>query len=357
MTAATLDAPGAVRGENAFDPALILPFLQAHIPDLASGPLSLQQFAGGASNLTYLLKVGERELILRRPPAGTKAKSAHDMGREFRVQQRLAPHFPCPTPLAYCEDESLIGSTFYVMEKLSGIILRRELPKGLSYTEQEARVLCEGFVDTLVRLHTLDYAGLGLSDMGKPEGYVARQVSGWCERFGKAHTDDVPKCENIMAWLKAHQPADCPRPAIIHNDYRFDNVVLSPVDNTTIIGVLDWEMATLGDPLMDLGSALAYWVEFRDPSQMQTIRMQPSYLPGMLTREEFVARYAAKTGLVIGNFDFYYVFGLFRLAVIAQQIYYRYKLGQTSNPKFQVFGLFVTVLSQVAEKVIAQSKL
>ena len=243
------------------------------------------------------------------------------------------------------------------MEKLSGVILRRDLPKGLSYTPAQAQNLCEGFIDTLVCLHTLDYAGLGLSDMGKPEGYVARQVSGWCDRFGKAMTDDVPKCENIMAWLREKQPADCPRPAIIHNDYRFDNVVLSPADNTTIIGVLDWEMATLGDPLMDLGSALAYWIEARDPAQMQSIRMQPSFIPGMLTRDEFVARYAEKTGLEIGNFDFYYVFGLFRLAVIAQQIYYRFKLGQTSNPKFQVFGLFVTVLAQVADGVIAKSKL
>lgn len=357
MTAANLDSPGAVRGENAFDPALILPFLQSQIPGLSNGPLELQQFAGGASNLTYLLKIGERELILRRPPAGTKAKSAHDMGREFRVQQRLSPHFPCPRPLAYCEDESLIGSTFYVMEKLSGIILRRDLPKGLAYTPEQARLLCEGFVDTLVRLHTLDYQGLGLADMGKPEGYVARQVSGWCERFAKAHTDDVPKCESIMAWLRAHQPADCARAGIIHNDYRFDNVVLSPTDNTTIIGVLDWEMATLGDPLMDLGSALAYWVQADDSPQMQSIRMQPSFIPGMLTRDQFVARYAEMTGLQIGNFDFYYVFGLFRLAVIAQQIYYRYKLGQSKNPKFQVFGMFVTVLSQVAEKVIGTSKL
>lgn len=354
-TVIPLDTAGAVRSENAFDPALILPFLRQTIPGLPEGEVSLQQFPGGASNLTYLLRIGPKELILRRPPAGTKAKTAHDMGREFRIQQRLAPHFPCPKPLAYCEDESLIGSTFYVMEKLQGVILRRDLPRGLSYSAEQARTLCEGFIDTLVRLHSLDYQALGLSDLGKPEGYVARQVKGWCERFEKAHTDDVPRCEGIMAWLKAKQPPDCPRAAIIHNDYRFDNVVLSPEQPTHIIGVLDWEMATLGDPLMDLGSALAYWVEAGDPAQMQTIRMQPSFIPGMLTRAEIVARYQAKTGLTVSNFDFYYVFGLFRLAVIAQQIYYRYKHGQTTNPKFQMFGVFVTVLSQVADKAIAQS--
>lgn len=354
MTASLLDAPGVVRDENAFDPALILPFLKSQIADLPTGTVELKQFSGGASNLTYLLTVGGREMILRRPPAGTKAKSAHDMGREFRIMQRLKPHFPCPTPLAYCEDESLIGSPFYVMEKLTGVILRRDPPKGLSYTSDQARQLCHNLLDAQIRLHLIDYQAAGLDDLGRPEGYVARQIKGWCERFEKVHTDDVPKCETIMAWLKAHQPADCPRSALIHNDYRFDNVVLSPADNLSIIGVLDWEMATLGDPLMDLGSSLAYWVQPGDSPQMQALRMQPSHLPGMLTREQIVSYYAEKTGITVSNPDYYYVFGLFRLGVIAQQIYYRYKLGQTTNPRVQMFGTFVTVLSEAAEKVIAR---
>lgn len=356
MSSALLDAPGSVRDENAFDPALILPFLQSQVADLPSGGVELKQFSGGASNLTYLLTVGGREMILRRPPAGTKAKSAHDMGREFRIMQRLRPHFPCPTPLAYCEDESLIGSTFYVMEKLTGVILRRDPPKGLSYSPEQAEKLCHNLIDMQIKLHLLDYQSAGLDDLGKPEGYVARQIKGWCERFEKAWTDDVPRCEAIMAWLKANEPADCPRSALIHNDYRFDNVVLSPTDNQTIIGVLDWEMATLGDPLMDLGSTLAYWVQTTDSQQMQALRMQPSQLPGMLTREQIMDYYSAKTGIAVTKPDYYYVFGLFRLGVIAQQIYYRYKLGQTSNPRLQMFGMFVTVLSQVAEKVIAKAR-
>jgi aminoglycoside phosphotransferase (APT) family kinase protein len=354
--AAPLDQPGAVRDENNFDPARILPFLKSQIPDLRDGPLELKQFQGGASNVTYQLTIGGREMILRRPPAGTKAKSAHDMGREFRIMQKLHPVFPCPRPLAYCEDESLIGSTFYVMEKLAGIILRRDLPKGFTYSPDEARQLCTNLLDTQIRLHTLDYAAVGLGDLGKPQGYVERQVTGWCERFEKAWTDDVPKCEALMAWLKDHMPPDSPRPGVIHNDYRFDNVVLDPRDRLTIIGVLDWEMATLGDPLMDLGSSLAYWVQPGDPPQAQTLRMQPSHLPGMLTRDEIMSYYAEKTGAQIRNPDFYYVFGLFRLAVIAQQIYYRFKLGQTKNPRFQAFGLFVSVLSQVADGVINKSK-
>ncbi|MDR3418536.1 MAG: phosphotransferase family protein [Nevskia sp.] len=355
--AAVLDQPGAVREENNFDPARILPFLQSKIAGLADGPLELKQFQGGASNVTYLLKVGEREMILRRPPAGTKAKTAHDMGREFRILQRLNPHFPCPKPLAYCEDQSLIGSDFYVMEKFQGVILRRDLPKGLSYTPEQARQLCLNLIDTLIRLHTLDYEKAGLADLGKPAGYVERQVSGWCERFEKVITDDVPKYATVMAWIKAKRPPDSPRPGIIHNDYRFDNVVLSPRDNATIIGVLDWEMATLGDPLMDLGNSLAYWVQRDDPQFMQPVRMQPCNIPGMLSRDEIVRYYAERTGREIGNYDFYHVFGLFRLAVIAQQIYYRFKLGQTTNPKFQAFGVFVTVLSRVAEAVIEKSAL
>jgi aminoglycoside phosphotransferase (APT) family kinase protein len=355
METTTLDQPGKVRDENAFDPAVILPFLKSKIPDLPEGPLELKQFSGGASNLTFQLDAGNRSMILRRPPAGTKPKSGHDMGREFRVLSALHPHFPCPKPLAYCEDTSLIGAPFYVMEKLEGIILRRDPPKGVSYTPEQARQLCLNLLDTQIRLHTLDYRAIGLGDLGHPEGYVERQVNGWCDRYVKARTDDVPDCSGIMDWLKAHRPPDSPRPGIIHNDYRFDNVVLDPDDRLTIIGVLDWEMCTLGDPLMDLGSSLAYWVQPGDAAPMQTLRMQPSNLPGMLTREQIIEYYAGKTGLEVRNPDFYYVFGLFRLGVIAQQIYYRWKLGQTKNPRFQAFGMFVSVLAQIADGIIQKS--
>lgn len=354
---ARLDQAGQVRGENTFDPALILPFLKSRIADLEDGALALKQFQGGASNLTYQLSVGSREMILRRPPSGTKPKSGHDMGREYRVLSALHAHFPCPRPLAYCEDESLIGAAFYVMEKIQGVILRRDVPKEIVYSPEQARKLCTNLLDMQIRLHQLDYAATGLADLGHPEGYVARQIKGWCERFAKARTDDVPACENIMNWLRLHTPPDSARPALIHNDYRFDNVILDPADNLSIIGVLDWEMCTLGDPLMDLGSSLAYWVQPNDSKPMQALRMQPTHLPGMLTRDEIVNYYAEKTGRPIGNYDFYYVFGMFRLAVIAQQIYYRWKLGQTKNPRYQAFGMFVTVLAQVSEDVIQKSSL
>ena len=350
-----LDQPGTVRDENRFDPAQILPFLKSQVPGLPDGPATLQQFQGGASNLTFQLTVGDREMILRRPPAGTKPRSGHDMAREFQVLTALHGHFPVPRPLAYCEDAALIGAPFYVMEKLRGVILRRDPPRELRYDPAQARQLCLNLVDTLIRLHAIDYAAIGLGELGKPEGYVGRQVGGWCDRFQKAWTDDVPRCEELMDWLHLHRPPDSTRPAIIHNDYRFDNVVLDPRDNLTIIGVLDWEMCTLGDPLMDLGSALAYWVQPGDAPPMQAVRMQPSNLPGMLTREQIADHYGEKTGRDIPNLDFYYVFGLFRLAVIAQQIYYRWKLGQTKNPRFQSFGMFVAVLSQVADAVMQKS--
>jgi aminoglycoside phosphotransferase (APT) family kinase protein len=355
MNSALLDQAGEVRAENALDASAIAAFLRDKVPGLPARPLEVRQFAGGASNLTYELRAGERAMILRRPPSGTRPKTGHDMKREFRVLSGLHGHFPVPRPLAYCEDESVIGAPFYVMEKVAGVILRRDLPKGFAYSPEQACQLCLNLLDTQIRLHQLDYKAIGLGDLGHPEGYVERQVNGWCERFEKAWTDDVPKCEAIMAWLKAHRPPDAPKPGIIHNDYRFDNVVLDPGDMLTIIGVLDWEMCTIGDPLMDLGSSLAYWVQPGDPPQMQSLRMQPSHLPGMLTREQIAEHYSAKTGLVVGNVDFYYVFGLFRLGVIAQQIYYRWKLGQTKNPRFQMFGMFVSVLAQVAEKVISRA--
>ncbi|HLL04403.1 MAG TPA: phosphotransferase family protein [Myxococcaceae bacterium] len=327
-------------------------WLAQQAPEL-TGTAQITQFSGGSSNLTYLVRLGERELILRRPPFGTKAKTAHDMGREFRVLSALHRVFPyAPRPVLYCEDESVMGSPFYVMERIHGTILRRELPEGLTLGPEQARALCESLLDVQVALHRVDVKAAGLADFGKPEGYVRRQVEGWSERYRKARTQDAPEAESIMKWLGEHQPTESGRSALIHNDYKFDNVVLDPANPLRIIGVLDWEMATLGDPLMDLGCSLAYWVQSDDPPDLQQIRMLPTHLPGMMTRRELLARYAEKSGIPTGDFHFYYVFGLFRLAVIAQQIYYRYANGQTTNKRFAQFGQIVTVLCRNAERVI-----
>ncbi len=283
------------------------------------------------------------------PPRGTKAATAHDMGREFRVLERLRPVFPlCPRPLLACDDVSILGAPFYVMERLRGLILRRDLPAGLTYTRGAARRLCENLVDTQVRLHAIEWQAAGLAELGHPVGYVERQVRGWNERYRRARTADVPDGERVMAWLDGNRPPDTPRPAIVHNDYRLDNVVLDPADATTIRGVLDWEMATIGDPLMDLGCSLAYWVEADDPPELERLRLQPSHLPGMLSRREMVERYGERSGRDAADISFYEIFGLFRLAVIAQQIYYRYARGETTSPRAAALGGFVPILLAAA---------
>jgi aminoglycoside phosphotransferase (APT) family kinase protein len=318
----------------------------------------VEQFPSGFSNLTYLIKVGGTDLVLRRPPFGRKAKTAHDMGREYRILTALNPVFPyCPKPLVYTEDESVMGCPFYVMERIEGIIMRKNLPRGLELSPDQMRTLCENLLDVQFQLHSIDYKAIGLDGFGKPEGYVKRQVQGWSERYRAAWTPDAPTFERVMQWLQDNMPRDFDRPGIIHNDYKFDNVVLNPDNPLEIIGVLDWEMATIGDPLMDLGSSLGYWVQADDPDDFQAARMLPTNLPGALTRAEMVRRYADKAGISIDNFDFYLCFGLFRLAVIAQQIYYRFYHGQTKDERFKMLIFAIHILESAANKTMAQSSL
>jgi len=351
-----IDTPKKIReGEELNIPA-IEKFLKEYIPGL-EGNLVVEQFPSGYSNLTYLIKVGKKELVLRRPPFGTKAKTAHDMKREYKILNALNPVFHyCPKPLIYTEDTSIMGCPFYVMERIKGIILRRDLPEGLSFKPEEARKLCENMLDVHLELHSIDYKKIGLADFGKPEGYVKRQVEGWTGRYRNAKTDDAPDFEEVIRWLHDNMPEESKKSCIIHNDYKFDNIVLSPEDPLKIIGVLDWEMATIGDPLMDLGSSLAYWVQADDPPEFQAIRMMPTNIPGAMTRDELVQRYAEKSGVKIDNFDFYYCFGLFRLAGIAQQIYYRYYHKQTKDDRFALLIFAVKALEEAALRVIRHNR-
>jgi len=352
-----IDDARTVRSGEELDADALLAFFREHAPELV-GELEIRQFPGGASNLTYLLKVDGHEYVLRRPPFGSNVKSAHDMGREYEVLRRLQGKFPyAPRPLVHCTDESVIGAEFYVMERIQGLIIRRDLPKGMDLPPEKAQRLCESLLDVQAELHTIDIDAAGMRDFGKPRGYIERQVKGWNDRFRKAKTDDVPDCEPLMTWLEEKMPADTGREAIIHNDYKLDNVLLDPDDPTRIIGVLDWEMATLGDPVMDFGCSMAYWVQADDPEPLQRIRMAPTHLEGMLTREQMVARYQEKTGIEVSDFDYYYVFGMFRLAVIAQQIYKRYVEGKTRDERFAAFGIFVQILNAACEQVIDKSKL
>jgi aminoglycoside phosphotransferase (APT) family kinase protein len=354
------DEAVGVRDEDAFDVEAVAAWLRAHADAAVVAPGELdttpqvRQFPGGASNLTYLLSYPVRDLILRRPPVGAKAKGAHDMNREFTIQSRLRPVFGyVPDMVAFCDDQDVIGSDFYVMQRLAGTILRQDLPPGLTLTEADARSLCLNFLDVLVELHAVEPARAGLDELGKGSGYVARQVGGWSDRYRKARTDNVGDYERVMAWLDANRPDDVAT-CVIHNDFRLDNVVLAADDPLRVVGVLDWEMATLGDPLMDLSGALAYWVQADDDESYSAIRRQPSHLPGMLSRAEMVDYYTSRRGLTVTpeQWRFYEVFGLFRLGVIAQQIYYRYHHGQTTNEAYAVFLDVATYLETRCNRLI-----
>ncbi|MFC3151705.1 phosphotransferase family protein [Litoribrevibacter euphylliae] len=357
QTAETLiDQATDIREGETLDLNALVPYLKSQLPELEGIP-KVRQFPGGASNLTYLLQYSGKDLILRRPPFGTIAKSAHDMIREAQVIQSLKPVYPyVPEVQVICEDHSVIGCDFYVMERLVGIIPRQDLPKGLNLTEGDTRKLCMNVVDKLIELHSIDPVTSDLTSLGKGEGYVKRQISGWSDRYRKAITDNASGFEGVMKWLDEKQPKDIAN-RVIHNDYRFDNVVLNPDNPFEVIGVLDWEMATLGDPLMDLGNSLAYWIEADDDPQMQFMRRQPTHLKGMMTRKEVVDYYMDKTGFSVPCFDFYEIYGLFRLAVIIQQIYYRYHHGQTQDKRFANFIHAANYLEQRCMKLIEKSQL
>jgi len=343
------DGARGVRDGEALDVERLAKFLGAN-------DVEVQQFPGGHSNLTYLVKVDGAERVLRRPPFGAKIKTAHDMGREYRVLSALAPVYPkAPRPVAYCEDPDVLGAPFYLMERLRGVILRKDLPPGETLSPSTARRLCELLVDALVELHAIDYVAAGLGELGKPAGYVERQVKGWTERYTNAQTDDIPVVEEVAKWLDGHRPPDG-APALIHNDFKFDNLILSPgLDQ--IIGVLDWEMTTLGDARMDLGTSLSYWVEARDPPPMHMMRFGLTMLPGMLTRQEIVARYEERSGRAVGDAVFYYAYGLFKTSVVAQQIYQRYAKGLTKDARFAVFIQGVRALSEQAAATIERGAL
>ncbi len=353
------DAAVDVRDEDAFDVDAVTSWLADNADGVPEGKPDVRQFPGGASNLTYLLSWPSRDLILRRPPTGQKAKGAHDMNREFTIQSKLAPVFSYVADMvALCDDEDVIGSEFYVMQRLQGTILRRDLPDEMTLSEDDARALCTNFLDVLVELHSVDPSKAGLDELGKGAGYTARQVAGWSDRYRKARTENVGDYERIMAWLDEQQPAEDVATCVIHNDFRLDNVVLAPDDVLRVVGVLDWEMATLGDPLMDLSGAMAYWIQDDDDASFRKVRRQPSQLPGMMTREEMVDYYTSRMGLSVTpeQWRFYEVFGLFRLGVIAQQIYYRYHHGQTHNEEYARFLPLVQLLDARCNALIDRAE-
>jgi aminoglycoside phosphotransferase (APT) family kinase protein len=327
-----IDQPTAVRPGEALEQSRLAAYLSIHLPEL-EGPLTIAQFPGGYSNLTYLLHMGGREMVLRRPPPGANIHSAHDMGREYRVLAGLSRVYSkAPRPLLYCDDPGVIGAPFYIMERVQGVILRAATLRQVSIAPATMGALATTFVENLAAIHAVDVAAAGLADLGRPAGYVSRQIGGWTKRYRAAQTDEIAGVDAAIPWLAQHLPVESAA-TLIHNDYKYDNLVLAPADLSQIIAVLDWEMCTLGDPLMDLGTTLGYWIEPDDPPALQAM-FGLTTLPGNLNRRQLVEHYSAVSGREIQDPLFYYVYGLFKIAVIIQQIYYRYRQGHSQDVRF-----------------------
>jgi aminoglycoside phosphotransferase (APT) family kinase protein len=332
-----IDSPVETRKGEELNEQQLLAYLKSELPNFAD-EIAVKQFPGGFSNLTYLITAGTREYVLRKPPFGANIKSAHDMGREYNVLHLLEPVYSkIPKPIIFCDDKTVIGSPFFMMERIKGIILRNTIPKGLELTPAHFKKLSTQTIENLVDLHSLDVENSGLISLGKPKGYVKRQVEGWAKRYFKAETDEISSMNMVAAWMADNLPIKMTT-AFIHNDYKYDNLVLD-VDSLEIKAVLDWEMATVGDPLMDLGTTLAYWVEKEDSPALRQFNL--TWVAGNLTRQQVIEKYTTLRNINIDDVLFYYVFGCFKLGVIAQQIYARYKKGYTKDARFA--GLIHTV--------------
>ncbi len=342
----------SVRAGEEIDAGALSAYLAGRIDGVEHG-IVIQQFRGGHSNLTYLLRIAGREVVLRRAPLGPVAPKAHDMVREARVLEAVHPHFaPAPEVYLVCEDASIIGAPFFLMERRRGIVLRDQIPPGIAVHYNYARRISRAVVDCLVQLHAVDVQKTGLIALGKPEGFVARQVKGWSERWERARTEPSPEMDRVMAWLAATLPTSG-TPSLVHNDFKLDNVMLDASSPDRIAAVLDLEMTAVGDPLCDLGLTLCYWSSAAVPGVGQEALTSG---PGWYTRDEFVAHYAEKTGRDLSALRWHEVLGVFKLAVILQQIYYRYWKGQTSDERFAAFDRRVNALTELAAAMVEKAK-
>lgn len=341
-----------MRPDEQLDMRRLGDYLAGNLPG-SDQTLAVRQFGGGAANLTYLLDYGAQQYVLRRPPLGPVAASAHDMGREYRVLSVLHQAYPyAPRAFLFCDDLSVIGAPFFVMERRQGVVVRRTMPEAYAAMPNAARRMSEALVDALAAFHAVDYDALGLGGLGKPTGFIDRQIEGWYRRWHAAKTADLPDMDAVYAWLKANQPANT-RVSLVHNDYKLDNVMLAAGDPGRVVAVFDWDMCTLGDQLADLGALLTYWTEPSDPPYLQATAMMPLGEPGFLSRAELVARYAAKSGRAVEAIDFYHALGLFRLTVIVAQIYIRYARGQTQDSRFAAMEFMIPALARRARELAA----
>ena len=349
----------AIRPGEELDPAPLVAWLRERLPDCNIAGLDVSQmpditqFPGGHSNLTYLIAFGDVEIVVRRPPVGPVPPTAHDMAREYRWLSAMHRVFPlAPRPYALCEDPGVIGAVFYAMERRKGIVVRSEEPAQLQGNIPARRALSQTTVDTLARLHAVDVIGQGLSSLGKPAGFVERQVRGWSERWERSRTAVRPEMDALSAWLREHLPADPAKPSVVHGDFKLDNLMLDPADVGRIVAVFDWEMSALGDPLVDLGILLAYWSPTAPPEQQDALTTVTAR-PGYLTPQELVERYATQSACDVSNIRFYQVFALFKIAVVIQQIYFRWVKGQTTDPRFATFDARVAYLARHAAGLAA----
>jgi len=341
----------AIRSGEEFDLSKVEQYLRNHIEGLGGGSLRVQQFPSGASNLTYLVQIGDWEGVLRRPPFGPVPPKAHDMEREAGLLQKISPVFPlAPMPYAICNDLSILGIPFYVMERRKGVVLNSSFPPDVTPTEELCSRISQTVVETLVQIHAIDWRAAGLAEFGHPKGFLGRQVKGWIERYFRAQTDEIPQVEPLTRWLAEHLP-ESPAATLIHNDFKLNNMLLSYDDLSRAVAVLDWEMATIGDPLFDLAISLSYWVNADDPEELQSMLPTVTTLPGFISRERFLQIYAEKSGRDLSSLDFYMVFAYFKLAVIIQQIYVRWKRGQTQDERFGFFGGRVRSLIEYAARL------
>lgn len=335
----------SVRKGEELDAAKLERFVREHIKGIPEAEMTVTQFPSGASNLTYELTIGSWQGVLRRPPHGPVAPKAHDMKREYTILRELHPVFPiAPKPYVYSDDDSIVGSPFFIMERREGIVLDTAFPEGIESSAETCLKISETMVDTLVQLHDVDYKKTALSEMTNPDGFMERQVHGWIKRYEQARTDDIPGLESLKAWMISNIPSS-QEATVIHYDYKLNNAMFSD-DFSEMIGLFDWEMTTVGDPMADLGAAMSYWLQEDDPDLLKYAMGKPpvTVLPGFMTREEFVQSYAEKSGRDVSQFHFYFTFALFKLAVICQQIYARWKKGQTNDERFSKLNGFVQQL-------------
>src|SRR5690242_6323839 len=344
----------SIRPGEELNLAALAEYLRGNLAGTEGG-ISVEQFPSGHSNLTYLLRAGEREYVLRRGPLGPVAPKAHDMAREYRVLQAVHPHFPeAPKPYILCQDQSVLGAVFFVMERRRGVILREKIPAEISPLANYPHVISEAVVQCMARLHAVDVVQTGLLSLGKPEGFLERQVQGWADRWNRAKTEPVPQMDEVVRWLAERLPPS-PAPTIVHNDFKLDNLMLRAESPSEVEAVLDWEMATVGDPLADLGLTLCYWCWASAPSLRSHALPTLTAQPGWYTRDEFASRYSQLTGRDLTHLPWHEVLGIFKLAVILQQIYYRFQRGQTQDQRFRDFGDRVRGLAQLAASLAEKS--